>query len=177
MWRLSGRGVPLEHQADRTERVLFFGSANTISTTSRDLRKSIRGERKQGWSRNDNAHCRAVYWAQSFIFRACISVFCPRLFMLLSSRLLASASPPGNLAGFSSVSRFLWLASLTQQTPGISPQVVSERLHHRRHRCHSHYHQQTSLAGEVAAPPTRNIFTHSFKNSPAPWEQSKARGC
>lgn len=100
MWRLSGRGVPLEHQADRTERVLFFGSANTISTTSRDLRKSIRGERKQGWSRNDNAHCRAVYWAQSFIFRACISVFCPRLFMLLSSRLLASASPPGNLAGF-----------------------------------------------------------------------------
>lgn len=77
-------GVPSEYQADRTETVLFFCSANTISTTSRDLRKSIRGEWKQGWSRNDNTHCSLCIECNlaSFIFSACISLFCPLLFML-----------------------------------------------------------------------------------------------
>ena len=77
-------GVPSENRADRTERVLFFGSANTISTTSRDLRKSIRRVQKQGWSRNDNAHCSLCIECSlaSFIFRAGISAFCPLLFML-----------------------------------------------------------------------------------------------
>lgn len=127
-------GVPSEYQADVTERILFFRSAHTISTNSRDLRRSVGGARNQGWSRNDNAHCSPCTECSlaSFIFCAGISVFCPLLFMPSFFHPvcwpLPRLTPPSGWLTFSCS-----LFSLKQQLLG-PPRVVSEALHHHHHR-------------------------------------------
>lgn len=144
-------GVPSEYRADITERIPFFRSAHTISTTSRDLRKSVRGVQNQGWSTNDNAHCSLCIECSlaSFIFWTGIPVFCPLLFMLSCFHpvcwpLSFLKTPSRPTSSIYQLKQFLSLSSLKQQLLG-SPQVVSEHLHHHRHRCPRHCRQQTSL--------------------------------